>query len=221
MKKIAILALACAAPVMAGTPVLVTTPAPAPAPAPVASPWSVEAGISYNFAGRDLYKHDIGESEAINTLGVDLTGVYAIDDNNAFTLRFGYSFGDEASADARNYEGYKNEIDVHTFSLMPGYRYTHALTESLSAFCGANVGVVNMSVKDHTRDMDGSITVHDAAWGVGYSAEVGVRYAICPNTEIFAAYEFSGNTARLQQRKMEPNHRQFYNGIRTGVSIKF
>lgn len=220
MNKIAIIALACAAPVMAGTPVVI---APAPAPAPAVNPWSVEIGVGYNFAGRDLIKHSIGEEEAINTLGVDLTGVYAINDNSALTLRFGYSFGDEVDAALRSW-GLRREIDVHTFSLMPGYRYTHALTDKASAFCGVNVGVANMSVKDHYRmDEMGAFSEHDSAWGVGYSAEVGLRYALCPNTEIFAAYQFSGNTARIKLGDVFPekNHRQFYNGIRTGVSIKF
>lgn len=219
MNKIAIIALACAAPVMAGTPVVI---APAPAPAPAVNPWSVEIGVGYNFAGRDLVKHSVGGEEAINTLGVDLTGVYAINDNSALTIRFGYSFGDEVDSEARSW-GERLETDVHTFSLMPGYRYTHALTDKVSAFCGVNVGVANMSVKDHARWMDGDVqSWHDSAWGFGYSAEAGLRYALCPNTEIFAAYQFSGNTARLSQDKFEgKNHRQFYNGIRTGVSIKF
>lgn len=219
MNKIAILALACAAPVMAGTPVVI---APAPAPAPAVNPWSVEIGVGYNFAGRDLIKHSVGEEEAINTLGVDLTGVYALNANNALTLRFGYSFGDEVDCEARAW-GERLETDVHTFALMPGYRYTHALTDKASAFAGVNVGVANMSVKDHARWMGGDVqSWHDSAWGFGYSAELGLRYALCPNTEIFAAYQFSGNTARLSQDKFEgKNHRQFYNGIRTGVSIKF
>lgn len=219
MKKIAIIALACAAPVMAGTP----TVAPV-APAPAVNPWSMEVGIGYNFAGRDLIKHSEGAEEAIDTLGVDLTAVRALTDHSALTLRFGYSFGDEADWEARSWNE-KVEMDVHTFSLMPGYRYTHAITEKVSAFAGANVGIVNMSVKDHARWEDGAVgNWHDSAWGVGYSAEVGLRYALCPRTEIFAAYQFSGNTARIRLTDGEDsstNHRQFYNGVRTGVSIKF
>lgn len=220
MNKIAIIALACAAPVMAGTPVVVAPAAPAPAPA--VSPWSMEAGIGYNFAGRDLIKHSEGAAEAIDTLGVDLTAVRALTDHSALTLRFGYSFGDEVNC-ADRYWGAKHETDVHTFSLMPGYRYTHALTEKVSAFAGANVGVANMSVKDHWRDAVDCYSEHDSAWGVGYSAEVGLRYALCPRTEVFAAYQFSGNTARIKLGEEAPskNHRQFYNGVRTGVSIKF
>lgn len=221
MNKIAILALACAAPVMAGTPEVI---APAPAPAPAVNPWSVEIGAGYNFAGRDLIKHSFGEEEAIDTYGVDLTAVRAINDNNALTLRFGYTFGDEIDAESRA-AGDRMKITVHTFSLLPGYRYTHALTEKLSAFCGVNVGLANMSVKAHTRWMEGDVYGgHDSAWGIGYSAEVGLRYALCPRTELFAAYQFSGNTARVKLNDGEDcakNHRQFYNGVRAGVSIKF
>lgn len=223
MNKIAVMALACAAPVWAGTAEVA-----APAPAPAVNPWSVEIGVGYNFAGRDLIRHSEGEEEAINTLGVDLTGVYALNKSNALTLRFGYSFGDEMDADARTW-GVHRETDVHTFALLPGYRYTRAVTEKLSAFAGVNVGMANMSVKDHWRWYeDGEVQgTHDSGWGIAYSAEVGVRYALCPRAELFAAYQFSGNTARVKLQDEwadEPyakTHRQFYNGVRTGVSIKF
>lgn len=222
MNKIAIIALACAAPVMAGTPQVVTV-APA-APAPAVSPWSVEIGAGYNFASRDLIKHSEGGEEAIDTYGVDLTAVRAINANNALTLRFGYTFGDEVDSESRA-AGDRLEIDVHTFSLMPGYRYTRALSDKVSAFCGVNAGIANMSVKAHTRWKEGDVYgAHDSAWGIGYSVEAGLRYALCPRTEIFAAYQFSGNTARIKcvdEDDTAKNHRQFYNGVRTGVSIKF
>ncbi len=213
MKKLAILALC--APAFAGTPEVVVTPAPTPAPA--ACPCSIEIGVGYNYGCRDLYKHALGGQKDIDTGSVDLTAVHALTPNHALTLRFGYSFGDEVNKffgpDTRH------ETDIHTFTLMPGYRYTHAITDKVSAFAGANVGIANESVKDNARGWWGKETDHDSDWGLGYSAEVGLRYALCPKSEIFAAYQFSGNTAHPFGKG--ETHRQFYDGVRAGVSIKF
>ena len=139
MKKLAILALC--APAFAGTPEVVVTPAPTPAPA--ACPCSVEIGVGYNYGCRDLYKSDFGSEKDIDTGSVDLTAVYALNQHHALTLRFGYAFGDEVNKNA-DYPGIRDETDVHTFSLMPGYRYTHAITEKTSIFAGANVGIANI-----------------------------------------------------------------------------
>ena len=213
MKKLAILALC--APAFAGTPEVVVTPAPTPAPA--ACPCSIEIAGGYNYGCRDLYKHSTGSQKDIDTGSVDLTAVHALNTNHALTLRFGYSFGDEVN---KAYQPlFRQETDVHTFTLMPGYRYTHAITDKVSAFAGANVGIANESVKDNLRGYIGRHSDHDSAWGLGYSAEVGLRYAICPKSEIFAAYQFSGNTAHPFGKG--ETHRQFYDGVRAGVSIKF
>lgn len=227
MKNTAILALVCAAPVLAGTPQVVTT---APV-APVVSPWSVEIGAGYNFAARDLYRHDEGSSQEVDTYGVDLTACYALNEKHSLNLTFGYTYGDKADPEVRSWDTHaRSKATVHTFTLMPGYRYTHALTDKVSAYAGVNVGIANLSLKDHFHDDEGCIPSHDAAWGVAYAAECGLRYALSPRTEVFAAYRFSGNTCRpvlsggnYADTEVEEDkiHRQFYNGVRTGVSIKF
>ncbi len=219
MKKTLILALAAiAAPAFAGQESIVyVAPTPTPAPAPCPITW--EVGAFYGFANHDIYKG--GYCKDIDIYGADLTAVYALDDSNSVNLRFGYAFGDENDPDSRN-AGEKWEIDTHTFALMPGYRYTHAINDSWSAYIGANVGVANLSIKDHYRG-DGDVwSEHDSAWGFAYSAEVGLRYEVCENCDIFAAYEFMGSTAKPSLYEGECKARnQSYNTIRVGVGLKF
>lgn len=227
MKK-SLIALAMVAPVLAGTgkPVYLA-PAPTPAPLQAAAapcPLSWEVAAVYNFANTDLLKHSVGEDKDIDTYGADLTAVYALNENNSVNLRFGYTFGDEVNKEAAAW-GERQETDVHTFYLMPGYRYTTALTDTVSAFIGANVGVTNMSIKNHWRGEDYTLTEHDSAWGFAYSAEVGLRFALCKNSDLFVAYSFNGSSAKPKATKEGwidfKAKRQTYNGIRAGVTVKF
>lgn len=216
MNKIALLTLASAAPLLAGTPETVT-PAPVPPPAPM--PCTMEIGAVYNMAGRDLFKHSSGSMKEIDTYGMDATLVKPLCERNAFTLRLGYTFGDEVN------KGFlpeaRQETDVHTFSLMPGLRHTRMLTERTDLFMGANVGVVNESVKDHWRGDWGTASSHDSAWGMGFSAEMGARYKVTPTSDFYVAYRFSGNTARPSVDTAGSTHRQFYHGVTAGMSFRF
>lgn len=216
MNKIALLTLTAVAPLMAGTPEVIT-PTPAPPPAPM--PCTMEIGAVYNMAGRDLFKHGSGSMKEIDTYGMDLTLVKPLCEKNAFTLRMGYTFGDEVNKgfmpDARQ------ETDVHTFSLMPGLRQTRELTARTGLFMGANIGVVNESVKDHWRGDWGTASSHDSAWGVGFSAEMGLRYKLTQASELYMAYRFSGNTARPSLDTAGSVHRQFYHGVTAGLSFRF
>lgn len=216
MNKIAILTLTAAAPLLAGTPEVIT---PAPAPAPEPMPCTMEIGAVYNMAGRDLFKHSSGSMKEIDTYGMDATLVKPLCEKNAFTLRLGYTFGDEVN------KGYlpeaRQETDVHTFSLMPGLRHTYELTERTNLFMGANVGVVNESVKDHWRGDFGVASSHDSAWGMGFSAEMGVRYKVGQSSDLYVAYRFSGNTARPSVETAGSTHRQIYNGVTAGMSFNF
>ncbi|MGN0874886.1 MAG: outer membrane protein [Akkermansia sp.] len=208
-KTLAIIALA--APALAGTkPTVAPAPAPAPTPAPVVSPWAVELGVGCNRAARNVLK-DVDDQKRVHTWSWDVTGVYNLDDNNALTLRLGYAYGNRQ-------QDLDERIITHTWTLMPGYRYTYALNDQWSLFAGANVGIANWSWKDKGYS-------HKSGWGWGYSAELGVSYAICPKWNVFAAYQFSGNTANHtavdefgdRQRSKEQN----FHGVRLGVGYTF
>ena len=114
---------------------------------------------------------------------------------------------------------------VHTFNFMPGYRYTHALTPRLSVYGGVNLGIANAGNKlsmyyEHER----LFSAHDSAWGFAYSAELGLSYAVTPMVDVFAAYQFSGNTAKCKLRSEYGDitaNRLHYHGVRAGVGFRF
>ena len=219
MKKAIILAAMLALPTFAGQKVIVQ-PAPVPAPvAPaVASPWSIELAATYTWGVPDIYLNNNGHCKEIKSIGADITGVYAIDEHNSVNLRFGYTWGGEKFA--WDEEWIKTRI--HTFSLMPGYRYTDAITDQLSWFVGANVGIANASYKEsgyveHYR----AYTGHKSGWGFAYSAEIGLRYELTESLDVFCAYQYGGNTVGPKIEGYRVNHRQHGHQARVGVGIKF
>lgn len=230
MKKLALLALV--APAFAGTPAPVVAAAPAPAPAPCCT--NLELGFGYNFASKDLLKHSDGISKEIDTVGIDLTAVHRLTDNHALTLRIAGTQGSEMN---RNVifvgpDAYDDtcKYTLRTISVMPGYRYTTPVSEKTSLFCGVNVGIVNQEIQEKFSapiiggGADMKYCNAADAWGIAATAEAGVRYQICPCTEIFAAYQFSGNTAKCSTGGAMPTikaHRQIHNGVRAGFTFKF
>lgn len=205
MKKAVFAALALGLPVMAGEPAPIVTPAPAPT-----CPLTLEVAGVYKSAAKELL--NVGPAKEIDVMGADLTLVKPICEKSALTLRFGYNFGDEAQRAL----GGTEEVDVHSFYLMPGYRYTHALTEKTSLYGAVNAGIANTSVKYKYDDAAGIVKDHDSDWGFIGTVELGVRYQLCEKTELFAAYEFTANYATP-----DGCDEQTYNGVRVGVGFKF
>ena len=214
--KTALFALAAvaAAPVMAGTTYTVVEPT---------NPYSIELGVGYNFAARDVLRIDgVNESPKVDTLGVDITGVYTVNENSSFNLRFGFATG----SDDTHYEDIaKLDARVNNFFLMPGYRYTHPMGEYVSGFIGVNAGVINESMKLKLTDEYGSYHAHGSEFGFAYSAEVGLRYRISRHFDVFLAYQFFGSTAEPgingQERSSIHGREQLYHSVRAGMSFDF
>ncbi len=222
MKKSLILALTAAMlPAMAGDPV--TIPAPPP-PAP--SPLSFEVGVGYNWACKDLIKYDDAIEKEIDTVGIDFTGIYALNENLSVNLRLGYAFGDEVEK-TDSWNGLKHETDMHVFTIMPGVRYTHPLNDKLAVYGGANIGLGVVSVKDHYRDVDTGIALsgHGSDAGLAYSVELGVQYKLTETISAFAAWQVGGNTAnpdvKYNWNDEVKTSKQVTTGIRCGVNVKF
>ncbi len=212
MKKTLILALGLATlPAIAGTPQPYQAPAPAPCPKP--NPYSLEIAAKYGFATDDIFH---GNSDNVDTYGGDITGVYHMDKNNSINLRFGYTFGHDSYSIADG----SRKVNLHTFYLMPGYRYTHEFNENWAGYIGGNIGAANLSVKDNLRGRDFHRKDHNSEYGFAYSGEVGLRYRICDTKELFLAYEFFGSNATPSVRDGNM-HKQNYNVVRTGMSFKF
>lgn len=208
MKKLALIALV--APAFAGTPEPVVAAAPAPAPA--APCCALELGAGYNAAAKDLFKHHSGSFKEVDTVGIDLTAVHSFTPKHAITFRVGAAQGDEMLPDTF----IRVKEYLRTVSIMPGYRFTQPVGEKTSVFAGVNAGVVNQHV--HLKAID---KVDDSAWGFGATGEIGVSYKLCPCSEIFAAYQLSGNTVHNDFGHGLKTHRQIHNGVRAGVGIKF
>ncbi len=214
MMKKALLALGialAAQPSLAGQAVIYPTPAPAPCPEPC--PYSVEIGGKYGFANSDLFR---GGSSSADTYGGDLTVVYHFNPCHSINLRGGYTYG---HASDRFFDAH-HKTNLHTFYLMPGYRYTHSLGGNWSFFIGGNAGAANLSVKDKLNTSIFRIGDHASEYGFAYSGEAGLRYRICEASELFVAYEFFGSTASpsVSEGSM---HKQTYNVVRAGMSFKF
>ena len=226
MKKTIILAAMLALPTFAGQRVIVNPAPVAPVAPAVASPWSIELAATYTWGVPDIHKYT-SPCKEIKSIGADITGVYAIDEHQAVTLRFGYTWGGEKFAMADYFgenEDAWSKTRIHTFSLMPGYRYTSPICDKLSWFAGANVGIANASYKDNTyvgteRQVDEAF--HKSAWGFAYSAEVGLRYELTESLDVFCAYQYGGNTASPKIEGERIYHRQHGHQARVGVGIKF
>lgn len=241
MKKAIILAAMLALPTFAGQKLIYNTPAPAVTAPAVDSGHGLEIGYFISWAANDIYK-DWSPCKEIRTNGVDVTALYDFNRNHAMTLRLAYGFGARSWADgAYEIDGESwtenARVRMHTFSLMPGYRYTHALCDKTSLYCGVNVGVSNQSLKYRGADSsdvtypgyseheDGTMKQHGSQWGLAYSAEAGVRYAITEAVDFFVAYQFTGNTCKPKLDGGEGYHvrgkAQNYHGVRAGFGIKF
>lgn len=222
MKKTIILAAMLALPTFAGQKVIVNQAPVAPAvtaPA-VASPWSVEGAFTYNWALSKIWKDADGDinKKLKNVMGGDITGVYALDENQAVTLRFGYTWAGKKTSYGFGHE----KVRMHTFYLMPGYRYTCPIATDWSFFAGVNVGVANASLKYTDVYDGGKWSAHKAAWGFAYSIEAGVRYACTENVDVFFAWDFNGNTASCKPSGWEDKTKaQINTGFRVGVGVKF
>lgn len=207
--KTTILALAAAMPVMAGT-YTVTEPT---------NPYSIELAATYNFAARDMVKV-AGNGPKVDTLGADITGVYTVNENSAWNLRFGFVTG---SDDVGQYDLLKTDVRVNNFYLMPGYRYTHHMSENVSGFLGVNIGVINESIKVKFAAPNFRERMHGSEFGFAYSAEAGLRYEISRNFDVFLAYQFFGSTAEpgVNSVRGSSTRSQLYHCIRGGVSFDF
>lgn len=233
----------CAAPMLqAGEPSIAEYTAPEPqtvaaptetavtsAPAAATCPLSVEIAASHMWAGGHILKNAGVDNAKVNTLGTDLTLVYGLTENHAATLRFGYAWGHGSARDFDETFLMKERYRLHNFSIMPGYRFTAPVTDTISCFVGANVGALNSSLKGafvgSEYGEEEKVRFHDASWGLGYSAEVGMKVALTENVGVFLAYQFAGSTAKPKQHLGEDfkvlTKSQTYHGVRAGVSIDF
>ena len=213
MKHTLILALALGlAPAFAGQATLVELPNTTPAvvaPACTGSAFAIEVGPNYT-----SMIDGIEEGMDIDTVGVDVTGVYNIDSNWAVTLRFSWATGDKTVF--HNGIGENFKWDVTNWSIAPGIRYTVGLTENLSAFAGANVGYGNTDIKWSIEGYSGSFD--DS--GLIYGIEAGLKYDLCESVYLYGAAQYWGTTAQPSDEGIKFDKQNGIN-FRLGVGVSF
>ncbi len=205
------------------------------------SGFGLEVNGGYNFALKDFVKLDYGSNPKIDTYGVDISAVYAFNENHSINLRFGWAMGDDtvgwSESDAEegvySYSGSESDkYELRTISIMPGYRYTHRIGDKGHAFFGVNAGIAQVHCKDTwsgyftetyngevQSDSDGDSLKKDK-WGFAWSAEVGCGYAITPKSNIQLSVQLMHYTTRLKYEGSK-SEAQLSIGTRIGCNIIF
>lgn len=223
MKKSIIIALALAVPAMAGdeksSPITVVD---VPVAAPAACPFALEVAGTWITPLQDADDdfHDL------KMWGVDVTGVYKLNDNWAVTLRGTWASGTDASRGSDAVDNWSqswvDKADITNWTITAGMRYTAQLTQKLSWYAGANIGWGRTEMRyttgwswydslDHAGDSDGMKVEGDDV-GVAYSVEMGLKYNITENLYATGSVGFRGMTT-------EPNFEFDRAGQQTGISV--
>ncbi len=230
--------LLAASAVTAGESIKITVVEPAPAltPAVAASTegWYAEVAAFVGSSNQDIATSPYASApmpERVDIIGGDLTVGYNLDAQNAIQLRFGYGFGRDMNSSGSAETGMdKNTMDVHTFTLMPGYRYTYKMDDSWSIYGAVHAGIANQSLKFETEAIEVNRYHHErdhaSDWGFAYSAEIGVRYDISSCMYTFLAYEFRGSDVKSTITSNWHNDEvqskaQTYHVIRLGLGCNF
>lgn len=215
LEKSLCLAVGLAVPSLAG----VVAPVVAqPIPEATVSPWNLEIGEVYRFASKDL----VPSGEKLDLWGLDATVGYQLGACHSVNLRVGYNYGNwDESITVANRLTEENEIEVYTFYLMPGYRYTDSIREGDAAwYIGANVGVSNMEVEWKMRQSQASESGGKNVWGFAASADLGLQYRLSESVYLYAAYQFFMNTCELKTVD-ETTNKQHYHSVTAGLGFQF
>ena len=197
------------------------------------SGFGLEVNAAYNFALRDLSE---GSEEvpaySVDTYGVDLTAFYAFNKHHTVNIRFGYTTGDDANT--VYYDGYMNgdyfvvpanvKAELENIYIMPGYRLTMPLTDSLNFFGGANVGVAQTKGKLEASAYGETLSESKSKWGFAWSAEVGLAQKIANTGSVTLSVQLMQLLGRpdfgdeYESAKAES---QLTLGVRLGYSCQF
>lgn len=208
------------------------------------SPYSIELGV-VNQCFIWPWSNDVYGNSKYTTMGCMLDGVYELNKNHAFVLRFSAT-----SASKINYESfyispidYTMYADIRTWvesqSLHAGYRYQNEIRPYAKFFAGAYVGLTRSRIEllQHTDPIIGyDIDTSSTAYSLDTTAELGLNLAITERTHfIISGYAgalfvhhtmassfqtyVSGGILNVKQ-KISVNN-PCYLGFRLGVAYQF
>ena len=170
-----------------------------------------EAAVNYNIGITNICKYK--QSPSINTLGLDVTGLYNLKENHYITCRLSYAHGNDS------------DFVLNQWAIMPGYRYEYRINEQCTAFAGAFLGL-GYSTLDYAgidEQKRRGLNRKDEMLNVQYSLEAGARYTVAPDIELLGAITFNGGTSPILGISYDEggSEEQASVGARIGVGFKF
>ena len=194
--------------------------------------FGLELNAAYNFALRDVYKYDEGSSPKVNTYGIDLTALYALNENHSFNIRLGWTTGDDSISESEEGFNTTDKWEVQNIYIMPGYRYTTKLTDSLSLFAGANIGLAQTKVTSKYSSSWEGVSEGEkddkSKWGFAWSAEIGLQQKITETghitlgvqlMQLLGRPDFGGDDG--EGYESDKTESQLNLGVRLGYSCQF
>ena len=186
--------------------------------------FGLELNAAYNFALKDAYKYDEGSNPKVNTYGLDLTALYALNQNNSFNLRIGWTTGDDSISMSDGDWSTTDKWEVQNIYIMPGYRYTGRITEGLGFFGGANLGLAQTKVTNEWTEPGLSEKISKSKWGFAWSAEVGVSQKVTNTGSLTLSVQLMQLLGRPDFGDGEGSDKtesQLNLGVRLGYSCQF
>ena len=193
MKKSLVLALALAAPVLAGdgkgAPVPASESIVASAAAPAA--FSLEIGTSY-------YEMKDENGEKVDWDGLDITGVYHITPNWSITLRGACGISENSNTLSEGSRSMHIDEDYFDWYIAPGIRYAVGLTDSITWYIGANIGYGKSRIESTWQGYTNGVpvpgasdTIKESTGTWNYSAETGVQWHCTESVYIYCALQYA------------------------------
>ena len=188
------------------------------------SGFGLELNAAYNFALRDIMKFGGGSNPKVNTYGADLTALYSFNKHHAVNIRFGWTTGDDTIDENGDGYSFSDKYEVQNLYIMPGYRYTGNISDSLHFFGGANLGIAQTKLTDKWTENDEGETMSGkedkSKWGLAWSVEAGVMQDITERSKVTLAVQLMGLSGRptVYEEKAET---QLNLGVRLGYSCQF
>ena len=186
------------------------------------SGFGLELNAAYNFALKDIVKEDGAiPAYTVDTYGVDLTAVYAFNKNHAVNIRFGYATGDDEHTIYR-YIPFNGKVEVQNIYIMPGYRLTTPLNDSLSLFTGVNLGLAQTKGEVEVSNSYVSRSESKSKWGFAWSVELGASQKVTETGSVTLALQLQGLHGRPYFEGVDGKPESQLNlGVRLGYSCQF
>ncbi len=189
--------------------------------------FGLEVNAAYNFALKDIAS-DLALK--VDTYGLDLTAVYRIDKHNSVNLRFGWATGDNddnvwfSDVDLGAYS-VNEKVEITNITIMPGYRYTTAVIDSMDFFWGINAGLVRTEA-ELTASLYGlaSASMKKDEWNFAWSTEVGIAQKVSEHSKLTLALQLQGLYAQPSYNEDGEEYKpssQLQLGVRVGYSCQF